>query len=206
MRASGESAEVTVAFTEIQNGSTNPQKSMANIKYLVTLLVAILIAVPNAFAGAPSVECPAIDASKNVFDASILIKDSRVAIEEGENDAPVVLSLYQQGSSACERQAFARYSVEGSAPTVDSLFFMKLKGKINVFTIVSWNINSRGDGTYGKLYQVYAYEIVSDGVLSENKDVVENGSMTGIDGYYGGTQSTFSYKTAAGVKKYWRGR
>ncbi|RDK01849.1 hypothetical protein DLM46_15925 [Paraburkholderia lacunae] len=110
--------------------------------------------------------------------------------------------MYNQADSElCNKSEFARYSIEGSAPTVESLFFYKLDGEINLFTIVSWSINNRGEGTYGTLYQVYAYRKSNDGSLKENKKITENNEMTGMDGYDNGQQSTFPYRTAADVKR-----
>jgi len=89
-------------------------------------------------------------------------------------------------------------------PNVDSLFFMDLKGKSNIFTIVHWDVNSRGIGTYGKYYQVYAYTKDGSGRLIENKRVVDNSAMTGMDGYQEGEESIFLYKTAGAVKSFFK--
>ncbi|CAM2170688.1 hypothetical protein BLAT2472_230004 [Burkholderia latens] len=89
-------------------------------------------------------------------------------------------------------------------PTVESIFYMRLRGRINVFSIVAWDINNRGDGTYGQLYQVYAYHFDENGVLVENKRVSRDDLMSGVDGYVEGRESQFRYKTAADVKRYWR--
>lgn len=64
-------------------------------------------------------------------------------------------------------------------------------------------MNSRGDGAHGRLYQVYAYFFDKNKMLVENERVCEDGSMTGVEGYVGGEESRFRYKTASEVKKYW---
>lgn len=89
-------------------------------------------------------------------------------------------------------------------PNLDSLFFLNLKGKPNIFTIVHWDVNSRGIGTYGKYYQIYAYVADEQGRLVENRSVVDNGEMTGMDGYQEGVESSFPYKTAGAVKSFFK--
>lgn len=175
------------------------------VKKLLLALAFFVALVSYGRAGEIGQKCPAVDVGNNIFSASALVKGARIAVEKAEGNYPIVLGLYRPAVKGCERIEFARYSVEGSAPNVDSLFFMKIRGRINVFAIVSWAINNRGDETYGNLYQVYAYQIESNGRVSENKLITENEFMTGIEGYYGGRQSIFSYKTAAEVKKFWRG-
>ncbi|WP_175946513.1 hypothetical protein [Burkholderia pyrrocinia] len=150
--------------------------------------------------------CPIENEKNNVFDASVLAKDSRISIEIGTADYPLVLDFYRPTQDGCEKTEFARYSTEGGAPTVKSVFFMLLHGRVNVFSIVAWDINNRGDGTYGRLYQVYAYNLNENGMLVENKRVSEDESMTGIEGYAEGRESKFRYKTALEVKKYWRNK
>ena len=73
---------------------------------------------------------------------------------------------------------------------------------MNVFAIVHWDVNSRGAGTYGKYYQVYAYAPDHRGELRENEAVVNSSAMTGMDGYQDGTESFFAYKTADAVKSF----
>ncbi|WP_141723386.1 hypothetical protein [Burkholderia sp. A2] len=150
--------------------------------------------------------CPEININNNVFDASVLEYNSRVSVESGTFEYPIVLYFYRPTKNGCKKTEFARYSVEGGAPNVESIFFMRLHGRINVFSIVAWDVNSRGDGTYGRLYQVYAYFFDKDGMLVENKHISEDDSMTGIDGYSQGAESKFRYRTASDVKKYWRSR
>lgn len=168
------------------------------------IFLIIISFTSEAFASHEITKCPDVQPKKNVFDASGIYKDSRIAIEKSGKNYPVILAIYYPINSECKREEFARYSVEGSNPAVNSLFFYRLDGQINVFLIVSWAINNRGEGTYGKLYQVYAYKTTSNGPLEENKAIIESSEMTGMDGYDGGEQSTFLYKTAAGVKKYLR--
>lgn len=151
-------------------------------------------------------DCPVVNIENNVFDASLLERNSRVSIENGTDDYPIVLDFYRVTREGCRKTEFARYPIEGGSPTVESIFFMPLHGRVNVFSIVAWDINNRGDGTYGRLYQVYAYFLDKNGVLVENTRVSEDNSMTGIDGYAHGAKSKFRYGTASDVKRYWRSR
>ncbi|WP_144030124.1 hypothetical protein [Burkholderia sp. AU16741] len=158
----------------------------------------------SAYGGELVSNCPNVNINNSVFDASALGRNSRISIENGTPEYPIVLDLYQSTKYGCEKAEFARYSVEGGVPTVESIFFMSLDGRVNVFSIVAWDINSRGDGTYGRLYQVYAYFFDKNGVLIENDRVSQDEAMTGIDGYAQGAESKFRYRTASDVKKYWR--
>ncbi|WP_089159687.1 hypothetical protein [Caballeronia sordidicola] len=160
----------------------------------------------GGFVNAETAGCPDVQRSRNIFDATSIYKNSRVAIENADDAHPVTLIMYRPIDGECRREEFARYSIEGSAPTIDSLFFFKLHSQVNIFTIISWSINNRGAGTYGKMYQIYAYKTGADGSLLENKKISESDAMTGIDGYDGGRQSRFRYKTAIDVKRFLRNK
>ncbi|WP_131723242.1 MULTISPECIES: hypothetical protein [Burkholderia] len=171
------------------------------------LVVEVILAFTLGAYGAERVpNCPMENVGVNVFDASSLIKDSRVSVEGGTEDYSLVLDFYRPVKGGCEKTEFARYSVEGGVPIIKSIFFMPLDGRANLFSIVAWDVSNRGDGTYGKLYQVYAYSFDENGVLMENKRVTENGAMTGVEGYVQGRESRFRYRAAWDVKRYWRGR
>jgi hypothetical protein len=146
--------------------------------------------------------CPAMSPTTGVFSAEKIYQDAVVSIEKNSGNQTISLSIYRPNSDGCEKTTFANYSIEGGAPNVDSLFFMNFKGEQNIFTIVHWDVNSRGIGTYGRYYQVYAYTKDEVGRLVENKSVVDNSAMTGMDGYQEGEESTFPYKTAGAVKSF----
>lgn len=156
-----------------------------------------------ASAAEPAV-CPAVSPSTGVYSAGRIYKNSVVSVERNDADQTISLSIYRPNASGCEKTTFANYSIEGGAPNVDSLFFMDLEGKTNIFTIVHWDVNSRGIGTYGKYYQVYAYVTDDQGKLIENKSVVDNSAMTGMDGYQEGEESSFPYKTAGTVRSFFK--
>jgi hypothetical protein len=174
-------------------------------RLLVASVMSLFLSL-NAHGGEAISGCPPANTKKNVFDASMLEGNSRISIENGTAEYPLVLDFYRPLKGRCKKIEFARYSIEGGMPTVESIFFMVLHGRVNVFSIVAWDINNRGDGTYGRLYQVYAYFFNDDGMLVENRRISEDGSMTGIEGYAQGTESKFRYRTASDVKKYWRSR
>ena len=146
--------------------------------------------------------CPHVSPANGVFSSERLYRSSRIAIENGNEKSTIKIILYKQKNKNCESQVVANYEIEGSNPIVDSLFFERLHGKTNLFTIVHWNINHRGLGTYGSLYQVYAYKDDGLGRLIENKEITENNKMTGIDGYDTGVESSFQFKTANSVRKF----
>lgn len=150
------------------------------------------------------VACPAVSPTSGIYSASKIYRGSIISVEKNETDQTISLSIYRPSSSGCEKTTFAKYSIEGGVPNLDSLFFLNLKGKPNIFTIVHWDVNSRGIGTYGKYYQIYAYVADEQGRLVENRSVVDNGEMTGMDGYQEGVESSFPYKTAGAVKSFFK--
>ncbi|WP_162878262.1 hypothetical protein [Trinickia diaoshuihuensis] len=154
--------------------------------------------------GTETAACPIASPSTGVFSAGKIYQDAIISIERDDADQTISLSIYRPSSNGCVKNTFAKYSIEGGAPNVDSLFFMDLKGKPNIFTIVHWDVNSRGIGTYGKYYQVYAYTKDDQGRLIENKSVVDNSAMTGMDEYQEGQESTFLYKTAGAVRSFFK--
>jgi hypothetical protein len=177
--------------------------------FIFRLLVASVLLLAFAIKGYGAeiiVDCPAVNVKNKVFDASALKEKSTISIENGTAEYPLALEFYQAVAGGCKKIEFARYSIEGGTPVIESIFFMPLHGRINVFSIVSWGINNRGDGTYGKLYQVYAYNFDENGNLVENKHVSGDDAMTGVEGVSEGTTSEFRYRTAAQVKRYWRNK
>ncbi len=100
------------------------------------------------------------------------------------------------------RSLVDKYDVAGSEPKVESVFFHSIKKRKNVFVLVSWELSSRGVGTYGTLYQVYAYEKSPVGVLVVNRVISLDGALSGIDGYQEGEAQSFAYKDASSIKEY----
>lgn len=157
------------------------------------------------------VNCPESIPQNNVFDASRIFQGARIAIEKGYAEHPdgdakygQFLVLYKPMNGMCKKEIFAKYDIEGGEPAVDSLFFFKLHGKVNVFTIVSWQDIHAGIQTFGKFYEIHAYEVGRGNTLIENKTVSTTTGMVGVDGTDQGQPSVFPYKTAADVKAYWR--
>jgi hypothetical protein len=173
-----------------------------SIKKLALIFVIGSMLCGNAIPSDAFVECPNFKDGENVFNSSIS-ENSLIAIEQSQSiNYPVVLATYQLASDGlCVRSKFAEYSVEGGSPVVESLFFYRLFGELNVFTIVSWSVNNRGARTYGKLYQVYAYNTGGDGRLHENEKITNDYRMTGMDGFDNGKKSSFPYKTAHDIKR-----
>ncbi|MDN7617950.1 hypothetical protein [Burkholderia cepacia] len=178
---------------------------MSAYKLLVASAVLFVFAL-SGYGAERVVNCPEEKVENDVFDASALVKNSRISIENGNAEYPLVLNFYRPTKDGCKKTEFARYALDGGAPTVESIFFMNFRGRANVFSIVSWNINNRGEMTYGRFYQVYAYYFDENDGLVENKSISEDEAMTGIEGYVKGRGSRFQYGTASDVKKYWRRR
>ncbi|VVE19627.1 hypothetical protein [Pandoraea fibrosis] len=169
---------------------------------LALSVFSLFIAIP-ALSGSAIAACPEINKS-TVFDSRQLVNDSRISIEPSDTANALSLNIYTNCQSSHKKIEVATFQTEGSAPHVESVFFQKIRGRENVFAIVSWKINSRGDGTYGTYYEVHAYQEDSGGVISENHVVSENQHMSGIDGYQMGQESIFPYKTATDVRGFWR--
>jgi len=166
-------------------------------KYMI--LVASFIVSLVASGCAAGAACPRVDPAHKVFPASVYA-NAVVAFEKSSDpNNPLDLVLYK-GTGSCNRSMIDHYSVEGSEPTVESVFPYMLKGQPNLFVIVSWEINSRGIGTYGKLYQVYAYGKDGKGGLASSKLISDSDEMTGIEGTSDGEPSHFVGKNAAEVK------
>jgi hypothetical protein len=144
--------------------------------------------------------CPAPDAAKGVY-ASAVYSDGVVAFEPSHDpDNPIQVVLYRK-SKSCAGSKVDSYSVEGAPPVVEAVFAYSLNHKPHLFVIVSWAINSRGEGTYGKLYQVYAYGGSDNGSLVPDAGIAARNDMTGIEGMSSGESSHFLGKTPAEVKK-----
>jgi hypothetical protein len=137
-----------------------------------------------------------------IFSGEKIYKDSLVAIEKNGDGHTINLSLYRPEGNGCKKTIFEKYSIEGGDPNVDSIFFVNLNGTPNIFAIVHWDVNSRGIGTYGKYYQIYAYFTDNHGGLMENEEVVNNDAMSGMNGYQEGEQTSFPYKNAGAVKAF----
>ncbi|MGT2452702.1 hypothetical protein ACU4GI_05080 [Cupriavidus basilensis] len=150
------------------------------------------------------VPCPVVSPAQGVFSASRIKKGALVAVEAGDDEYPINLVLYKYENGLCREELVAKYSIEVAAPQVDSLFFGRIKWRVNLFVIVRWELRHSGLGTHGDLYRIYTYERDPSGSLSENKSIVENSEMTGVDGYAEHQVSTFRLKTAIDVKNFIR--
>ncbi|WP_144410031.1 hypothetical protein [Cupriavidus basilensis] len=171
-------------------------------KYLLIFKIFLFASLANA--EGRHVPCPVVSPVQGVFSASQIKKGSIVSVEDGDERYPLSLVMYDREEGVCHRKVIAKYSVEGAKPQVDSVFFAKMAGVVNLFVIVRWELRHSGLGTYGNLYQVYAYENNGGDYLIENKDVTENSEMTGVDGYVEHQVSIFRLKTANDVKNYIR--
>ncbi|WP_416050826.1 hypothetical protein [Cupriavidus basilensis] len=172
------------------------------LKYILIFKISLFVSLANA--EGRHVPCPVVSPAQGVFFAAQIKKGALVAVQAGDDDYPVILVLYKSENGFCREELVAKYSIEGAAPRVDSLFFGRIKGVVNLFVIVRWGLRHSGLGTYGDLYQVYAYESDKNGSLAENKNITENSDMTGVEGYVEHQASTFRLKTALDVKNFIR--
>lgn len=113
-----------------------------------------------------------------------------LVLETGDAEYPVSLVLdVKNNDGVSARQLVDKYDVAGSPPKVESIFFYPVQDVKNVFVLVSWEINHRGMGAYGTLYQVYAYARHSNGKLIPNQLIQANRYLSGIDGFSDGRKS-----------------
>ncbi|WKW30564.1 hypothetical protein KIH13_16640 [Pseudomonas viridiflava] len=124
-------------------------------------------------------------------------------LETGDKDFPLSLVLDVSNAEGGKiRELVDKYDIAGSDPKVESIFFYPVKNKKHVFVLVSWELTSRGIGTYGTLYQVYAYERNKNNKLVPDKKITADKQMSGIEGYQEGQEQHFGYKNAESIKAY----
>src|SRR5207253_7492475 len=93
------------------------------LKYLVIFQVVLFVSIANA--KDTITPCPVVSPAQGVFPASQIHKGAIVAVEAGDDKYPISLVLYNSADGVCQRKVVAKYSIEGSVPQVDSLFFAK---------------------------------------------------------------------------------
>jgi len=153
----------------------------------------------SASASAPT--CPKADAAHQVY-ASGVYADGVVAFEPSSNaDYPIDVVLYRAVNGTCKKSRIDAYSFEGAPPKVEAVFPYALRGQPRLFVIVSWEVNHRGEGTYGTLYQVYAYGQDGKGGLVADKTIANSDAMTGIEGQSEGEPTHFHGKTPTEVRQ-----
>jgi len=124
-------------------------------------------------------------------------------LQTTSEEFPVSLVLDVVGVDNIKNRSLVdKYDVAGSDPKIESIFFYPVKGKKNVLVLVSWEITSRGIGTYGTLYQVYGYEKGADNKLVVNQLVRFDRNLSGMEGYQEGEEQHFSYVNAGLIKAY----
>lgn len=133
------------------------------------------------------------------FPATIIDSSSIFFAASNDENYPVYFLLKKDRAKSVE--ILDKYSVSGSVPAIETVLFYPIKKERNIIVLVSWEINSRGVGTYGKLYQVYAYKS-KGGVIVRNDKTLKDNNMFGIDGYQDGRKVSFSLKTAASIRRY----
>ncbi|MFJ3261736.1 hypothetical protein ACIPK7_15890 [Pseudomonas sp. NPDC086581] len=119
--------------------------------------------------------------------------------KSNDDNYPVYFMIHRKAKEVVE--FIDRYEVSGSAPTVETVFYYPINGVKNILVLISWDVGSRGAGTYGKLYQVYAYKS-QGGEVVRNDKTLKDSNMFGIDGYQEGQKVSFLLKDALSIKKY----
>lgn len=172
--------------------------SLSRFERHLSMMLVCLISLTAPTGVSALANCPRLDPALNVYP---VYANATVAFEAStDSDNPLDLVLYR-GVGSCSSTVIDRYSVEGSTPLVTAVFPYTVKGRSNLFVIVSWKINSRGVGTYGTLYQVYAYEKDGPDGLEANQQIAGTDQLTGMEGVADGEPTHFDGKTAAEVEK-----
>jgi len=194
-----------------RRGSKEPTAGRQRGQSLVEMAVALVVLVPLA-AGlgatadhspppADAQVCSRAQPVQPIY-ASGVYADGVVAFEpSADADYPVDVVLYRATKGACSKSRIDRYSFEGAPPKVEAVFPYALRGQPRLFVIVSWAVNHRGEGTYGTLYQVYAYGQDGKGGLVPDKTIADSDAMTGVEGQADGEPAHFSGKTPAEVRR-----
>ena len=137
------------------------------------------------------------------FKTDVVSRGELSFLQTTNEEFPVSLVLDVVGvDNKKNRSLVDKYDVAGSDPKIESIFFYPVKGKKNVLVLVSWEITSRGIGTYGTLYQVYGYEKSADNKLVVNKRIRFDKNLSGIEGYQEGEEQHFPYVNAGLIKSY----
>ncbi|WP_139092863.1 MULTISPECIES: hypothetical protein [unclassified Pseudomonas] len=137
------------------------------------------------------------------FPAMLLDSSSIFFSETDDKNYPVYFLLRNDKDNSTE--ILDKYEVSGSLPTIETVFFYRINKEKNIIVLVSWSVNSRGVGTYGVLYQIYAYKRVGKKIVA-NFLIKKDSAATGFDGYQDGREVHFYLKNAEAIKKYIRSR
>jgi hypothetical protein len=169
------------------------------LKILALALVALLS--PHALADAH--EYIYIDHVVHGPFKNKLHKNSEIyfSSSQDENNPVYMIMSVKKPDGRKKEFIIDKYDIAGSPPLIESLFFHDIRNKKNAIVIVSWGINSRGIGTYGKLYQIFSYEKNDDDLIS-NDLIRLDPRMSGLDGYQDGEPSEFKLKTAKDAKQF----
>jgi len=170
------------------------------VRRLIKIFLVFLFASTAGTGWAQNFVCPSEDPNRNIFKSKIY--DNGIISFEPSSDKnnPIDFNLYKKEANGnCNKIKIDSYPVEGSKPKIETVFYKKIRGQQNIVVLVSWELNNRAAGTYGTLYQVYAYADIK-GLLTENEEVSNNKIMSGIEGYADGASSSFSGKDAAHVR------
>ncbi|ECF6054033.1 hypothetical protein FNI15_22740 [Salmonella enterica subsp. salamae] len=83
---------------------------------------------------------------------------------------------------------------DNKAPFVCTVFFMKIKSKMNIVSLISWGKMTDGDD----YYKVYAYIYDKNGIVHTNEILNEDPNLSGYDS----AKEPFKYKSSSSIKKY----
>jgi hypothetical protein len=169
-------------------------------KLAISFCVLLCLNIESAWSESAAVPAEIV---QGPFETDIFLGGKVWVEKTNELHKPLALVLESTNSGGIvEHRRVDTYDDSGTGPTVESIFFYPVKGKKNIVVLVSWGVNSRGIGTYGKLYQVYAYGRGSKDEIVPNNTVILDRGLSGMDGYQDGSVVVFKYKDASSIKRY----
>ncbi|EHD13577.1 hypothetical protein CIN_17690 [Commensalibacter intestini A911] len=126
---------------------------------------------------------------------------------------PISFFLENVQNGAVQKEKIDQYEEDGGCPEIKSVFFSIIKNQKYIFVMVVWDSKHAGAGTYGDVYQTYAYTKNDKGILSLDKNISDDENLSGFNGDNncksdlnpdGDTDcyKNYKYKTAADIKKY----
>lgn len=116
-----------------------------------------------------------------------------------ESEDSVIAVVYYHSDQQCRPQVIDDYGINGGFPQLETSFIHTIRGKPNLFAIVSWPLSHAGLGMSGRYYDVYAYERSGE-TLAVNTFVTHHPVISGgIVGTVEGESSTFEGTTERGL-------
>lgn len=121
-----------------------------------------------------------------------------VSVEKGNSTSDVLDLIVKINNKISKIDS---YEQNGSPPSIETIFFKKIRGEKNIIVLVSWELLHRAERINANLYQVYGYTY-KDGLIKPNLLITEDPNLSGFDGEVNGDENVFEFKTASLIRVY----